>query len=44
MTSFGRELVDSAHEALAIARGAAAPARVFEAERIDGRISKASPW
>ncbi|MBL8588777.1 MAG: helix-turn-helix domain-containing protein [Methylobacteriaceae bacterium] len=35
MTTFGRELVDSAREALAIARGATAPARVFEAEQID---------
>ncbi len=33
--AFGRELVDSAREALSIARGATAPARVFEAERID---------
>jgi putative transcriptional regulator len=35
MTGFGKDLMESAHEALAIARGDAAPARVVRPASID---------
>lgn len=35
MSRFGQELVESAHEALAIASGAKAPARVIEFDDVD---------
>jgi putative transcriptional regulator len=35
MTKFGRDLIEGAREALAIARGEAEPARVVLPERID---------
>jgi putative transcriptional regulator len=35
MTGFGRDLIESANEALAIARGEAAPARVLKPASID---------
>jgi putative transcriptional regulator len=35
MSAFGKELIDSVHEAIAIAKGTAKPARRYDAEPID---------
>jgi putative transcriptional regulator len=35
MTKFGEDLIQSAREALAIAKGEAAPARVYDPKSID---------
>ncbi len=35
MSTFGKELIDSVHEAIAIAKGAAKPARRYDLEPID---------
>ena len=41
MSAFGKELIDSAHEAIAIAKGKAKPTRRYDVERVDvGSVRK----